>query len=72
LIGNCSTLQALYFGMSDPCVADRANNEKHKQTSGCLRIGSLDFIASSSNGLDRSTSSLSLDEYETLDVKRMN
>jgi len=46
LIGNCSTLQALYFGMSDPCVADRANNEKHKQTSGCLRIGSLDFIAS--------------------------
>lgn len=44
-VGNCITLQALHFEMNDPCVVNSANNEKHKQTGGCLRIRSLDFIA---------------------------
>lgn len=68
-IGNCSTLQASYFGMNDPCVAYSANNEKRKQTQAacgiarfrCVEMSHFNHVqlwAKYLNGLDRSTSSL--------------
>lgn len=70
--------------MNDPCVADNANNEKHKQTSGPLRVESLDFIAFEMSLQSRSIMGEVLERIrsinivimtwwvETLDVKRMN